>query len=203
MNRELVLATRNEDKVQEILALLSEINLNVITLSAYPDAPEVIEDGKTLEENAIKKAKVIANYTGKTAVADDTGLEVDYLKGRPGVMSSRYSGANASYSDNVDTLLRDLKGVPRENRTARFRCVVAICNNNEVMIVEGICEGIICEEPRGESGFGYDPLFYVSEFKCTFAEMELSLKNQISHRAKAFQELKMLIERGGWNKINQ
>ena len=192
----IVLATRNQDKVKEIQELLSGSKVSIVTLNEFPDAPEVVEDGKTLEENAIKKAKVVSEFTGMPAVADDTGLEVDYLNGEPGVFSSRYSGENATYADNVNKLLEELEGIPWQKRGARFRCVVAFHSNHVTKTVEGVCEGLIAEQPKGEDGFGYDPVFYVPEYECTFAEMSLELKNQISHRAKAFLKLKTLLQNG-------
>jgi len=196
VSNQIILATRNEDKIKEIRELLHSLKIEILTLRDFPDAPEVEEDGATLEENAIKKARTIAEFTGLTAVADDTGLEVAYLNGEPGVFSSRYAGEHATYADNVQKLLQKLHGVPWEKRGAKFRCVVALCNQREKHTVEGVCEGVITEEPRGERGFGYDPVFYVPEYGRTFAEMELEFKNQISHRAKAFIALKDLIQRG-------
>jgi len=193
--QKLVLATRNSDKVKEIRELLNLPDIEILALDEFPDAPEVAEDGATLEENAIKKAEGIAKYTGLPAVADDTGLEVDYLNGEPGVYSSRYAGEGASYSDNVEKLLRQLAGVPWERRMARFRCVVALCTEGESQTVEGTCDGFITESPHGRGGFGYDPVFYVPEYGSTFAEMDLELKNRISHRGKAFRKLKELIGR--------
>lgn len=195
MNR-IVLATGNQDKVKEIQELLSGTKVRLVTLNEFPDAPEVVEDGKTLEENAIKKAKVVSEFTGLPAVADDTGLEVDYLNGEPGVFSSRFSGENATYADNVHKLLAELKGVPWQKRGARFRCVVAFHVSRVTKTVAGVCEGIITEQPKGQDGFGYDPVFYVPEYECTFAEMDLELKNRISHRAKAFLKLKTLLHNG-------
>lgn len=194
MSFKIVLATKNQDKILEIRDLLSSLNIGVLTLNEFPDAPNVVEDGKTLEENAVKKAQIIGDFTRLPAVADDTGLEVDYLNGKPGVLSSRYSGENATYSENVEKLLRDLQGVPWEQRHATFRCVVALYNKGESGIVTGFCKGVISEFPRGKGGFGYDPVFYVPEYDRTFAEMGLKLKNKISHRGKAFLALKKLIE---------
>ncbi len=196
MRRKIVLATKNKDKVKEITEILNDLNLDLLTLDEFPEAPDVLEDGATLEENAVKKAKLIAEHTGLISIADDTGLEVDYLDGQPGVRSSRYSGENATYSDNVNKLLAELKGVPRDKRSARFRCEVALFNNTHVETVKAVCEGIIAEAPRGEGGFGYDPVFYVPEYGRTFAEMGPELKNRISHRAKAFGELRKRIQRG-------
>lgn len=196
MSRKLVLSTGNQDKIVEIKNLLQHLEIEILTLDAFPGAPDVVEDGETLEENAIKKARAIADFTGLPAVADDTGLEVNYLDGAPGVYSSRYSGEHATYADNVNKLLRELMGVPREKRGARFRYVAAFCNQNDCRTIEGKCEGVIGEERRGTGGFGYDPVFYVQEHGRTFAEMDLELKNRISHRAKAFLKLRELIERG-------
>lgn len=196
MKYHVVLATRNEDKVREIRVLLDGLGLSLGTLSQFPGAPEVVEDGKTLEENALKKATTIANHTGCMAIADDTGLEVEYLNGEPGVFTGRYSGAGASYTDNVNKLLRELKDVPWEKRSARFRCVVAVADGHLTHTVEGACTGVICEEARGASGFGYDPIFYVPEYDRTFAEMDVTQKNRISHRAMAFMGLRKMIDEG-------
>ncbi len=176
--------------------LLDGLGLSLGTVNEFPGAPEVVEDGKTLEENALKKATTIADHTGCIAIADDTGLEVEYLNGEPGVFSGRYSGEGATYADNVDKLLRELRDVPWERRAARFRCVVAVADGHLTHTVEGTCAGVICEEARGASGFGYDPIFYVSEYDRTFAEMDVTQKNRISHRARAFMALRKLIEDG-------
>ncbi len=191
----IVLATRNEDKQREIQALLGDLGIDLLGLQAFPGAPEVIEDGATLEANAVKKAKQIAEFTGLTSVADDTGLEVEALQGRPGVHSSRYAGGGAAYADNVRKLLAELEGVPSARRRARFRCVVALCHKGAAEVVEGVCEGRITEAPQGEGGFGYDPVFYVPEYGRTFAEMTLEEKNRVSHRARAFNALRVLLER--------
>ncbi len=192
--RKLVLATRNNDKIVEIGKLLQGLDVQLLSLDAFPEAPDVLEDGDTLEANAIKKAREIAEYTGLAAVADDTGLEVDCLHGAPGVYSGRYAGENVSYSDNVNKLLDELHGVPWEERKARFRCVVALHDNGMSKTVEGGCEGIICEKPQGSKGFGYDPVFFVQEYGKTFAEMELADKNTVSHRGIAFKRFRQLVE---------
>ncbi len=194
MNKKIVLATGNQDKVKEILEILKNLDIELLTLKDFPGVPEVVEDGKTLEENALKKARIISEFTKLPAVSDDTGLEVDALNGAPGVYSSRYSGENATYADNVKKLLSDLENVPPEKRQARFRCAVAYCSENSTQIVEGVCEGEITDQPQGNQGFGYDPVFFVPEYDCTFAEMDLNLKNKISHRAKAFLKLRNLLE---------
>ncbi len=190
----IVLATQNYDKVLEIQKLLANLDIEIATLDQFPGVPEVVEDRDTLEGNAQKKAEVIAEFTGLPAVADDTGLEVDFLNGAPGVYSSRYSGDQATYSDNVKKLLSELEGVPWEKRTAKFRTVIAFCLKGHTEFTEGFCAGIIAETPKGERGFGYDPVFYVPEFSSTFAEMDLELKNKISHRGKAFLNFKRILE---------
>lgn len=183
-----LLATRNPDKVREIRRILGEDEFEIFWLDQFPDVPEVEEDGRTLHENALKKARTAARATGLLAVADDTGLEVDALRGAPGVRSSRYAGEDATYEDNVQKLLRELRGVPPEKRTARFRCVVAIVNGQDEWSVEGVCEGRITTEPRGLHGFGYDPVFLVPERGKTFAEMTAEEKNDVSHRGIAFRK---------------
>jgi len=194
VNKKIVLATGNQDKVKEIVEILKNLDIELLTLENFPGVPEVVEDGKTLEENARKKARVISEFTKLPAVSDDTGLEVDYLNGAPGVYSSRYSGENATYADNVKKLLDDLENVPPGKRQARFRCAVVLYGENGAQIVEGVCEGEITDQLRGNGGFGYDPIFFVPEYDCTFAEMDLNLKNRISHRAKAFLKLRNLLE---------
>lgn len=188
--KQLVLATRNEDKVKEIKEILQDLNLEILTLNHFGNVPEVKEDGRTLHENAQKKAEIIGKFLELPTIADDTGLEVDYLRGAPGVFSSRFAGENATYSDNVKKLLSLLKEVPWEKRTARFRCVMAFYDTVTTHFIEGVCEGYITEKPQGDQGFGYDPVFFVPEYQCTFAEMDLKQKNQISHRGKALKNLK-------------
>ena len=189
MLQKFVLATRNQDKIQEIRRLLNDLDLEVVTLDSFPTAPAVVEDGDTLEANALKKARVIHDFTGLTAVSDDTGLEVTYLGGAPGVYSSRYAGESATYADNVNKLLEELKEVPFEQRKARFRTVVAVVGQGIERILEGTVNGYIVDTRAGTGGFGYDPIFYVPKYKRTFAEMDLALKNKVSHRAKAFEAL--------------
>jgi len=155
-----------------------------------------VEDGVTFEQNAVKKAVEVSKYTGLLAMADDSGLEVDFLGDKPGVYSARFAGDNATNEENNKKLLEMMKGVKWENRTARFKCVMAICiPNKKVYTAEGVCDGYILDEPRGDKGFGYDPLFYYPEFKKTFAELDMHEKNKVSHRSKAFKEsLKILKE---------
>ena len=190
----IVLATRNKDKIREIKQALKGLNIDVLMLDQFPDVPEVIEDGATIKANALKKAKVVSESTQLLALADDTGLEVDYLKGQPGVYSSRFAGEDATYDDNCRKLLSLMEGVPWEQRTARFRCVIAIVGPGIEKLVQGTCEGFIIDEKRGKQGFGYDPLFYVPQYNQTFAEMPLALKNEISHRGVALKQGRKILQ---------
>lgn len=152
------------------------------------------ETGKTLEQNALQKARTVYKMTGLPSLADDTGLEVEHLKGAPGVKSSRYAGQEASYLNNNLKLLKKLQGVPSRNRKARFRCVLAlVLNQNQHYLVEACVAGLIAKERRGQGGFGYDPVFYLPRFKKTFAQMALREKNKISHRGKALRRLRRLL----------
>ena len=194
MIRELVLATRNRHKVEELVALLGDLGITIRTLDEFPDAPDVVEDGDTCEVNAVKKAHAIAEFTGLPAVADDTGLEVDALGGRPGVYAARYAGEGATYEDNCRKLLRELMGVPRERRTARFLTVAAVAlPSGGIRVTHGLLDGVIAEEASGTLGFGYDPVFLVPELGKTLAELSADQKNTISHRAKAFTQAKDLL----------
>ncbi|MEO8045647.1 MAG: XTP/dITP diphosphatase [Nitrospirota bacterium] len=194
MIRELVLATRNRHKGEELAALLGGLGITIRTLDEFPDAPEVVEDGATCKANAIKKAHAIAAFTGLPAVADDTGLEVDALGGRPGVYAARYAGEDATYEDNCRKLLLELTGVPRERRTARFLTVAAIALPSDgIRVAQGILEGEIAAEASGTLGFGYDPVFLIPELGKTLAELSADQKNAISHRAKAFTQAKALL----------
>lgn len=191
---ELVLATRNRHKGEELTALLSTLGIRVRTLAEFPDAPEVEEDGDTCEANAVKKARTIADVTGLPAVADDTGLEVDALGGRPGVRAARYAGEQVSYEDNWRKLLKELAGVPRKQRQARFLTVAALAlPGGDVEVAQGTLEGIIAEEPAGTGGFGYDPVFHVPELGKTLAELSTQQKNRISHRAKALVQVREVL----------
>ncbi len=192
----LILATRNQHKIKEIKKILADSQIEILTLEDFPDVPEVEETGKTLEENAVLKAKAVYNATGIPALADDSGLEVDVLDGTPGVMSARFAGPGCSYKDNNLKLLSLLKGIPEEKREATFRCVVAIAlNRDEVRIVEGKVGGFITHKEIGENGFGYDPVFFYPELGKTFAQSEPEEKNRISHRGIAFRKAKELIKK--------
>jgi XTP/dITP diphosphohydrolase len=187
---EILLATRNSDKVRELAALLGDLGIRIRTLVDFPTAPEVEEDGVTCEANALKKAREIAATTGVPSVADDTGLEVDALGGRPGVRAARYAGDGATYEDNCRKLLRELDGVPQARRTARFVTVAALAMpGGETRVTTGTLAGVIAEESMGMQGFGYDPVFFVPELGRTLAELTAEEKNRISHRAKAFRAM--------------
>lgn len=194
--RKLVLATKNRGKVAEFAAFLAPLGIHVVALSDYQGAPDVCEDGATFEENAIKKARAAAAFTREIALADDSGLEVDFLGGQPGVLSARFAGCPGDDAANNAKLLKLLEGVPWEKRTARFRCVIAIATPaGEVYTAEGTCEGYIGFDPRGEGGFGYDPLFYVPAEGKTFAELDMATKNRISHRGHALVQARAILER--------
>lgn len=191
----IVLATRNPHKKQELIALLRGLDITILTLDDVPEAPEVVEDGDTCEANAMKKAVEIAQFTGLTAVADDTGLEVDALDGRPGAFAARYAGEHATYEDNCRKLLQELQGVPVSRRSGRFVTVAAIATPDGVRLsAKGVLEGIIAEQPVGSHGFGYDPVFVLPEYGQTLAQLSPELKNQISHRARAFNQARTLLQ---------
>ena len=193
---ELVLATGNRDKQQEMKALLQDLGLTIRTLDEFPAAPVVVEDGETCQANAGKKAREIAQFTGALTLADDTGLEVDALGGRPGVFAARYAGAHATYADNCRKLLDELTGVPAEQRGARFLTVVAIADPvSSVEFVEGVLRGRIAEHCSGGHGFGYDPVFIVPELGKTLAALTLDQKNRISHRGQALAKAKDVLKR--------
>lgn len=191
---QIVLATRNQHKKQELVALLQDVQVVIRTLDDFPEAPDVIEDGDTCEANAMKKAVEIARYTGLPAVADDTGLEVDALGGRPGAFAARFAGEHAGYEDNCRKLLHELQGVPPAKRGARFVTVAAIAfPTGETASVRGLLEGSIAERPAGSHGFGYDPVFLVPEQHQTLAQLPPEIKNSISHRARALRQAKPLL----------
>ena len=191
----LVLATRNQGKIREIEKALDLPRLEIRSLQDFPDLPEVVEDGRTFLENAFKKAQACAQATGGPALADDSGLEVDCLNGAPGIYSARFSGAEATDEANNRKLLSLLEGIPEERRTARFVCRMVLYLPAGTWIqTEGFCPGIIARAPRGEHGFGYDPVFYLPEFNKTMAELPLEEKNQISHRAQALRKIRSHLE---------
>ncbi|MCH9025396.1 MAG: XTP/dITP diphosphatase [candidate division Zixibacteria bacterium] len=190
----LVLATNNDDKIKEIKYLLEDLPITIFSRNDFLEFPDVEETGQTLKENALLKAKTIAEFCDMPALADDTGLEVDALDGAPGIFSSRYAGNNVSYADNVNKLIKEMASVPEEKRTARFRCVIAIdWNDGNIETVEGVCEGFITEDVQGKQGFGYDPVFYYPPKDKRFSEMTIEEKNTVSHRGLALQNMVGLI----------
>ncbi|MFH1074550.1 MAG: RdgB/HAM1 family non-canonical purine NTP pyrophosphatase [Candidatus Firestonebacteria bacterium] len=193
---EIVLATKNRNKVKEISEKLKIPGLTILTLDNFRNFPEVIEDRSTLEGNAIKKTSEVSSRTKHMALADDTGLEVDCLKGAPGVYSSRFAGAGCTYKDNNIKLLKLLLNIPQGKRGALFRTIIAIkIPGKKPVIVEGRCRGAISLKVKGEKGFGYDPVFIPSGYKKTYAEMSLSFKNRISQRGKALDKAKKVLLR--------
>lgn len=191
---EIVVATRNQGKLAEIRAALADLDIKVVCLDDFPDAPEIPEDGETFRENAWKKASAIAGHTGKFALADDSGLVVDALGGAPGVYSARYAGEDAGDESNNEKLLEELKKLPEAPRTARFVCVIVVATpQGGSLTTEGSCEGEILERPRGQHGFGYDPLFFHPPLNATFSEIDTTQKLEVSHRGKALRELKQKI----------
>jgi len=189
-----VVATANRHKVEEIRAILADLPIVVRSLAEFPGAPEVVEDGATYRENALKKARSAATFTGKPALADDTGLEVDALAGQPGLYSARFAGEGCTFQDNIRKLLHVLEGVPAERRGARFRCVIALVTpGGREQVVEGELRGRITEEQIGGGGFGYDPIFYVPEVGRTLAELTAEEKNRISHRGRAVAQARAVI----------
>lgn len=194
MTEEIVLATRNKHKISEIKDILKGLDVRITSLAEYPDMPEVVEDGDTLEHNAAKKAREIALHLGKWALADDTGLEVAYLNGEPGVYSARWAGPGCNYLDNNKKMLEKMKGVPAGKRQAEFRTVIALSDpSGKVSTVDGSISGVIAEKMAGTNGFGYDPVFIEPASGKTFAEMTASEKNAVSHRAKALVKTRELI----------
>ncbi len=188
---EIVLATRNLNKKREIAEIINLKDTEFLSLADYPSFPEIEEDGKDFKQNAIKKALTTADFTQKIALADDSGLEVEILKGEPGIHSARFAGEKKSDRANIKKLLELLKDVPREKRRAKFRCVIALAKPGKLIkTVEGVCEGIIAFEPKGNFGFGYDPIFFLPSYNKTFAELDPRIKNRISHRAKAIEKIK-------------
>ncbi len=190
----LVLATRNKDKVKEIKEVLSVLNLEIRSLLDYSDIPDVIEDGLTFEENALKKARAVFEHTNLPTLSDDSGLEVSVLGMKPGVYSARYAGVPTNYENNNAKLLDDMKNVPVNNRQAQFRSIMVFMSKDIEEIAEGVCKGEIVCEPKGRGGFGYDPLFIPEGYNQTFAEISPATKNVVSHRGRALSVIKKSIE---------
>ncbi|MAV58927.1 MAG: non-canonical purine NTP pyrophosphatase, RdgB/HAM1 family [Candidatus Marinimicrobia bacterium] len=191
---EIILATHNLDKSKELQESLRGSKIKILTLSDFPEIGEIVEDGNSLEENAFIKSRTVFNLTKIPTISDDTGLEVDALNGAPGIYSARYAGINASYTDNVNKMLNQLKNVDKNLRTATFKTVVTFVSNDLELVSEGSVKGFITEKPSGNSGFGYDPIFYVMEKNKTFSEMNINEKKECSHRGKAIANLKQLFK---------
>lgn len=189
--QKIVLATNNRHKTEEIRAILKGLPFEILTASDFPDFPDPDETGDTLEENARIKAGAIHVATGIWSLADDSGLEVDALDGAPGVISARFAGPGCTFADNNRKLLGLMSDVPDDRRGARFRCVAALAKSvNDVTLFSGEVRGTITREIRGNGGFGYDPVFYVPELGCTFAEASAEAKNELSHRGRAFGQVR-------------
>ena len=195
LQKKLILATGNEGKIQEFKQLLSALPLKLCSLKDYPGLPSVDETGRTFQENAILKAETISQHTGEMTLADDSGLEVDILDGKPGVYSARFAGEDSTDEKNNALLLELMKGVPLDRRDARFVCSIALAvPGEETQTVEGLCEGKIATSPRGSGGFGYDPLFISREEGKTFAQLDTESKNRISHRGRALKKARLILE---------
>jgi XTP/dITP diphosphohydrolase len=194
--RQFVIASKNQGKIKEIKNFLHGLDIEYFSIEDYPEIPPITEDGKTFEDNALKKAKIVYEHTKVTTLADDSGLEVPFLHNEPGVHSSRYAGEKATDRQNCEKLLNELKGVDIDHRAERFKCILVLHNslyNN--IIFEGKCYGYIIDELKGENGFGYDPLFVPEGYNKTFAELDLVTKNKISHRGKALTSLRTFLEK--------
>jgi len=197
----LLLATNNRGKLREYAPMLGGLPFELVTLAEAGITVDIEETGSSLEQNAIQKATEYAALSGLVTLADDSGLEVDALGGEPGPLSRRYAGENVSDSERNDYLLAKLEGVPWERRGARFRCVIAVAvPGGGVETCEGVCEGIIAFDTKGEGGFGYDPVFHLPELDKRMAELTLEEKNRISHRARAAQKARLILERLGERK---
>jgi len=189
--KKIVLATTNRGKLREIEALLSGLEIALVTVADYQGVPAVVEDGDSFFANAFKKARVVCTATDEAALADDSGLEVDFLGGAPGIRSARYAGEDATDEENNRMLLDALKGVPREKRGCAFRCVLVLyLPNGEYITCEGTWRGEVAETPAGSGGFGYDPIVYLPERGLTVAQLPPREKNRLSHRAKALAKLR-------------
>ena len=184
---EILIATNNLGKVKEIKDILDSHKIKILTMKDFPPLPKIEEDGKTYQENAFKKARKVSEYTGKICLADDSGLEIDYLKGKPGIYSSRWGNSD---EERINKVLRLLENVPKNKRNAKFVCVVVLVfTDGKIYMVKEECKGSIIFNPKGEQGFGYDPIFLVLEYDKTFAELGDKIKNQISHRGKAMRRM--------------
>ena len=191
MQEKIIFATGNEGKMKEIRMILADMGLPILSMKEAGVEAQIVEDGTSFEENAVIKAKAVMEMTGEIAMADDSGLEVDYLNGEPGIYSARYMGEDTSYDIKNANLIQRLDGVAKEDRTARFVCAIAaVFPDGSHKVVRGTIEGYIGWEPAGTNGFGYDPIFYVDEYGCSTAELSPEEKNKISHRGNALRMMK-------------
>lgn len=191
----MIVATRNKGKVREIREALKGLGLRIYSLIDFRDVPEVEEDGKSFTENALKKARFYSKVFGKLTMADDSGLEVDGLKGMPGIYSARYSGEGASSQKNNEKLLQEMEGISLSKRGARFKCIIAMVSpEGREAMAEGACKGRIGFREKGKKGFGYDPLFILPKYGKTMAELSLEEKNKMSHRGKALRKIRKIIK---------
>ena len=199
----IIFATGNEHKMTEIREILAGLKAEILSMKDAGITADIVEDGSTFEENAVIKAKAVAKEVDAIVLADDSGLEIDYLNKEPGVYSDRYMGEDTSYEIKNQALLDWLKGVPKEKRTARFVCAIAaVLPGGTELLVEGAMEGRIGYEEKGDNGFGYDPIFYVPEYGCTSAQMDPEQKNAASHRGRALEKMKdRMISLGVWKSV--
>lgn len=197
--KRVIFATGNAGKLREIKEIMSDMDVEILSMKEAGISVDIVEDGATFEENALIKAKAIAAHTDDIVLADDSGLEVDYLNKEPGVYSARYLGEDTSYEIKNQAILDRLAGVPKEQRTARFVCAIAaVLPDKETLVTRETIEGYIGDAPTGENGFGYDPIFYVEEYQCSTAELTEEEKNAISHRGKALRSMKKLLHQYGF-----
>lgn len=194
--RKLIFATGNKDKMREIREIMADCEVEILSMKEAGIVVDIVEDGKTFEENAMIKARAVAEYADAIVLADDSGLEIDALNKEPGVYSARYMGEDTSYSVKNQNLIERLEGVPKEKRTARFVCAIAaVLPDGQELMTRQTMEGYIGWEPEGENGFGYDPIFYLDEFGCSSAALSREQKNEISHRGKALRAMKDLLKK--------
>jgi XTP/dITP diphosphohydrolase len=191
---ELIVATWNKGKVREIREALKGLGLRIYALRDFPDVPEIEEDGTSFTENALKKARLYSRFFGKLTLADDSGLEVDSLRGMPGIYSARYAGERASSRENNQKLLKEMEAIPLSKRGAKFKCIIVLASpDGREGVIEGSCKGRIGMREKGRRGFGYDPLFILPKYGKTMAELSLREKNRISHRGKALRKMRKVI----------
>jgi len=195
MGMDIVLASRNAGKIGELRRLMEGLPVAILSLDDFRDIPEIIEDGESYEDNAVKKARVVAAAAGRIALGDDSGLEVDFLRGEPGPRSARWGGEGLSDHERCQLLLKELAETPEEERGALFRCTIAIASPARLLkVVQGTCRGTIIRAPRGGGGFGYDPVFVPVGYNHTFAELSPEVKNRISHRGRALEKAALFLE---------